>query len=104
MAEIQGKWILVLVTEGSSYWELTVPSRVRSSTAFVKHLVCDGMHQLSNCEQLNNKSYSDCITIIHYAWLHENCSKLGHMAKGCMHGVDGPAHYSQNFFVNNRAL
>ena len=42
------------------------------------------MHQLWNCEQFKNKSYSDRIRIVRDARLCENCFKIGHMAKGCM--------------------
>ncbi|XP_068691615.1 uncharacterized protein [Montipora foliosa] len=47
-------------------------------------LVCHGMHQLWNCEQFKNKSYSDRIRIVRDARLCENCFKIGHMVKGCM--------------------
>ncbi|KAK2552838.1 hypothetical protein P5673_026007 [Acropora cervicornis] len=47
-------------------------------------LVCNGMHQLWNCEQFKNKSYNDRIRIVRDARLCENCFKIGHMAKGCM--------------------
>ena len=47
-------------------------------------LVCHGMHQLWNCEQFKNKSYSDRIRIVRDARLCENCFQLDHMAKGCM--------------------
>lgn len=40
------------------------------------------MHQLWNCEQFKNKSYSDRVRIVRDAKLCENCFKIGHMAKG----------------------
>ena len=61
-----------------------LPSRVRSSAALVKCLVCDGIHQLWNCEQFKKKPFSDRIKVIRDANLCDNCFKVGHMAKGCM--------------------
>ena len=49
-----------------------------------KCLVCNGMHQLWNCEQFKRKSYGDRIKIMRDAKLCENCFTVGHMTKGCV--------------------
>ena len=46
--------------------------------------MCDGIHQLWNCEQLKKKSYENRMKIIRDAKLCDNCFKVGHLAKGCM--------------------
>ena len=58
--------------------------KFRINASLKRCLVCHGMHQLWNCEQFKNKSYSDRIRIVRDARLCENCFKIGHMAKGCM--------------------
>ena len=52
-----------------------LPSRVRSSAALVKCLACDGMHQLWNCEQFKNKSYSDRIVSKPVIWPRDACKE-----------------------------
>ncbi|KAL9982123.1 hypothetical protein ACROYT_G010928 [Oculina patagonica] len=56
----------------------------RRRNVFVKCLVCDGIHQLWNCEQFKRKSYEDRMKIIRDAKLCDNCFKVGHLAKGCI--------------------
>ena len=58
-----------------------VPSGFKSSAVFGRCIVCDGIHQLWNCEQFKNKPYSDRINIIRDSRLGENCFKVGHMAE-----------------------
>ena len=60
------------------------PSSRGRNVVSAKCLLCDGIHQLWNCEQFKRKSYDDRMKIIREAKLFDNCLKVGHRGKGCM--------------------
>ena len=63
---------------------MPIKDKTTSTPTPRKCLVCNGMHQLWNCERFKRKSQGDRIKIIRDAKLCENCFKVGHMSKRCM--------------------
>ena len=44
--------------------------------------MCNGLHQLWNCEEFKRKPYAERIKTLHK--LCDNCFKVGHTARGCL--------------------
>ncbi|XP_067045816.1 uncharacterized protein [Acropora muricata] len=55
-----------------------------SHNIFGKCVVCNGLHQLWNCEEFKRKPYAERIKILREHKLCDNCFKVGHTARGCL--------------------
>ena len=74
----QGGSVKIVPSSGSA----TNQGGVRNVSG--KCLVCDGLHQLWNCEQFKRKPYADRIKALREHRLCDNCFKVGHTARGCL--------------------
>ena len=55
-----------------------------SHNIFGKCVVCNGLLQLWNCEEFKRKPYAERIKTLREHKLCDNCSKVGHTARGCL--------------------
>ncbi|KAK2565608.1 hypothetical protein P5673_010736 [Acropora cervicornis] len=55
-----------------------------SHNIFGKCVVCNGLHQLWNCEEFKQKPYAERIKKLREHKLCDNCFKVGHTARGCL--------------------